>query len=85
MHTPPFLILSGWSEWINFYPSISIMLLGVEESGKFLISIWNHVCSLKYKPSAVGVSRNYKLGFTPCKAEQPIQGIELQEKEIQKD
>ena len=26
-----------------------------------------------------------KLGFTPCKAEQPLQGIELQEKETQKD
>ena len=24
-------------------------------------------------------------GFTPCKAEQPLQGIELQEKEVQKD
>ena len=27
----------------------------------------------------------FKLGFTPCKAEQPLQGMELQEKEIQKD
>ena len=27
----------------------------------------------------------FKLGFTPCKAEQPLQGIKLQEKEIQKD
>ena len=25
------------------------------------------------------------LGFTPCKAEQPLQGMELQEKEAQKD
>ena len=25
-----------------------------------------------------------KLGFTPCKAEQPLQGMELQEKETQK-
>ena len=25
------------------------------------------------------------LGFTPCNAEQPLQGIELQEKEAQKD
>ena len=24
------------------------------------------------------------LGFTPCKAEQPLQGMELQEKEVQK-
>ena len=26
-----------------------------------------------------------KLGFTPCKAEQPLQSIELQEKETQED
>ena len=25
------------------------------------------------------------LGFTPCKAEQPLRGMELQEKEAQKD
>ena len=24
------------------------------------------------------------MGFTPCKAEQPLQGVELQEKEAQK-
>ena len=27
----------------------------------------------------------FKLGFTPCKAEKPLQGMELQEKEVQKD
>ena len=27
----------------------------------------------------------FKLGFTPCKAEQPLRGMELQEKETQKD
>ena len=27
----------------------------------------------------------FKLGFTPCKAEQPLQGMGLQEKEAQKD
>ena len=26
-----------------------------------------------------------QLGFNPCKAEQPLQGVELQEKETQKD
>ena len=26
-----------------------------------------------------------KMGFTPCRAEQPLQGMELQEKEVQKD
>ena len=27
----------------------------------------------------------FQLGFTPCKAEQPLQGMKLQEKEAQKD
>ena len=27
----------------------------------------------------------FKSGFTPCKAEQPLQGTELQGKEAQKD
>ena len=27
----------------------------------------------------------FQLGFTPCKAEQPLRGMELQEKEAQKD
>ena len=27
----------------------------------------------------------FKLGFTPCKAEQPLQGMELQEKKHKKD
>ena len=26
----------------------------------------------------------FKFGFTPCKAEQPLRGMELQEKEAQK-
>ena len=26
-----------------------------------------------------------KMGFTPCKTEEPLQGIGLQEKEVQKD
>ena len=27
----------------------------------------------------------FKLGFTPCKAEQPLRGMELQEKKHKKD
>ena len=27
----------------------------------------------------------FKLGFTPCKAEQPLQGMKLHEKEAQED
>ena len=28
---------------------------------------------------------SFELGFTSCKAEQPLRGMELQEKEAQKD
>ena len=46
-----------------------------------------------FLPSTLGVVYKYKkidilflkLGFTPCKAEQPLQGMEIQEKEAQKD
>ena len=30
-------------------------------------------------------NENIQLGFTPCKTEQPLQGMELQQKETQKD
>ena len=33
----------------------------------------------------IGIAIFLKLGFTPCKAEQPLRGMELQEKEAQKD
>ena len=45
---------------------------------KFIISkiTWEHEC--KYSAFF------YILGFTPCKAEQPLQGMELQEKKHKK-
>ena len=39
-----------------------------------------------YSESGHPVLRGFfQLGFTPCKAEQPLRGMELQEKEAQKD
>ena len=38
-----------------------------------------------FKRALLGRVFFFKLGFTPCKAEQPLQGMELQEKEAQKD
>ena len=38
---------------------------------------YNLVCKFKKKEK--------KMGYTPCKAEQPLQGTELREKEAQKD
>ena len=35
--------------------------------------------------NGTNLKKNKKLEFTPCKAEQPIKGMELQEKEAQKD
>ena len=40
---------------------------------------------IKEGPSFICVCIFLKLGFTPCKAEQPLQGMELQEKETLKD
>ena len=45
---------------------------------------------IDYIPNVFKFTKNFfffffKLGFTPCKAEQPLQGMELQEKETQKD
>ena len=47
------------------------------------------LCVDRNKSIFVSILKPYpfflKLGFTPCKAEQPLQGMELQEKETQKD
>ena len=43
-------------------------------------------CYSSGSPKLVKSPRNFlKFRFTPCKAEQPLQGMELQEKEAQKD
>ena len=39
---------------------------------------------MTYFSNLVGVSF-FELGFTPCKAEQPLQSMELQENEAQRD
>ena len=36
-------------------------------------------------PIIVSLYIFFKLGFTPCKAEQPLRGMELQEKKRKKD
>ena len=50
-----------------------------------LISSYHHTC-VAIEKVLVYYYYYYYLGFTPCKAEQPLlQGMELQEKETQKD
>ena len=50
---------------------------------------WMNIIFLKSenenKRPALPLHFFFKLGFTPCKAEQPLQGVKLQEKETQKD
>ena len=52
--------------------------MGVKVSKDKKISIWVDRENLIYV-------RFFYLGFTSCKAEQPLQDMELQEKEAQKD
>ena len=58
-----------------------------------------HICKsycleMLRKKAVINIPKNYyeniisdflKLIFTPCKAEKPLRGMELQEKEVQKD
>ena len=44
-------------------------------------SIKSGVCVLSVMEIIILICGGFLLGFTPCKAEQPLQGMELQEKE----
>ena len=44
---------------------------------------YSYICIYANLP--VNVIFFFKLGFTPCKAEQPLRGMELQEKKNKKD
>ena len=63
---------------------------------QFLVvrGLWNHVINSMLKKTGQKSSPpiflvfsffSFKLGFTPWKAEEPLQGTELQEKETQTD
>ena len=45
---------------------------------------WNFVLKNKLQ-KALYLFFFFKLGFPPCKSEQPLRGMELEEKEAQKD
>ena len=47
------------------------------------IEAWYHVSATR--DNCFFFFKKKKLGFPPCKAGQPLQGMELQEKETQKD
>ena len=42
------------------------------------------ICHVNTFNMSHGLSDFFQLGFTPCKAEQPLQCMELKEKEVQK-
>ena len=50
---------------------------------KFLCSLFGVLDPFSLKVALM--KHIFKFGFTPCKAEQTLQGTELQEKEAQKD
>ena len=50
-----------------------------------VISIFFYIQRVVLKLHLDGNLIFFKLGFTPCKAKQPLQGMELLEKEAQKD
>ena len=81
-----------------FEEKSSFKKLGVTFSSKlvwetFIISIAKTaskktgalIHSMKFLSPEVTLYLFCKLGFTPCKAKQPLQGMELQEREAQKD
>ena len=68
----PIIFLTTSQSQYLFFLSFSLFLL--------LISFM-HKISLKLQK----IHFFKKLVFTPCKAEQPLQGMELQKKEAQKD
>ena len=76
----------------------SFVTLGHEEESKYeksLEKVWARVTKMakfaKWWQShplilfILSIFLIFWLGFTPCKAEQPLRGMELQEKETQKD
>ena len=44
---------------------------------KFIFTLWEYQKTVKLLKK----EKKNKLGFSPCKAEQPLQGMELQEKD----
>ena len=65
--------LSGWQMELTLNKSAQIVM-GVKYAKDCKIQRVNHISCFFYK-----------LVFTSCKAEQRLQGMELQEKEAQKD
>ena len=61
----------------------------MQEKTHLNLSVFDHFLSLALKGLLKYIwSRAFfkkKLGFTPCKTEQSLQGMELQEKETQND
>lgn len=63
-----------WCSTVSFH--VPLFLWEIVHQSQAQIPAWTYTCVRKYF---------LKLGFTSCKTEQPLQDIELQGKETQKD
>ena len=65
---------------------ITIQIAGLGKPQRLCPPHFYFFCFIYLKESTCETRKNvfFKLGFTPCKAEQPLRGMELQEKKAQK-
>ena len=76
-------------KFVIHWPAMKHLLLPPKIPEKDFLGIIKVLCYLQSEEIWVVVFLFFcffffKLGFTPCKAEQPLWGMELQEKEAQK-
>ena len=78
----------------KFFFRLALLLKSNSSTGVLLLILRNFIGQTKsrkntgvFKPIQYCQDKIYffQLGYTPCKAEQPLQGTELQEKQAQKD
>ena len=75
--------LKTWSIKINFGQNMCQKFVWFLSYVIFKIRFW--ILPWKYSDNLSFFWFFLKMELTPCKAEQPLQGMELQEKEAQKD
>ena len=73
-----------------FYRTLTVAasVNGVCQYLSFLNILFNRFCPMEkcvITPHIAYINFFFKLGFTPCKAKQPLQGMELQERKHNED
>ena len=76
-----------WTIFLNYCNTLLNAKRGIEGSSSFQKVLAHNLAYWDPFPLQIALIKLFflKLGFTPCKAEQSLQGMELQEKEAQKD